>query len=43
MNSFLIYPAIIVFSLLSVALVLTFLEFKDVQKKDDDSETRAEK
>jgi hypothetical protein len=43
MNSFLIYPAIIVFSLLTVALVLTFLEFKDVQKKDDDSDSSSEK
>lgn len=38
MNFALIYPAIIVFSLLCIALVLTVLEFKEIKKEYPDPE-----
>jgi len=38
MNFVLIYPAIIVFSLVCIALVLTVLEFKEIKKEYPDPE-----
>lgn len=42
MNFELIYPAIIVFSLMSIGVVLTYLEFKRLEEEQSDSEDISE-